>query len=125
MPLRANLVVLDNIAIVPQYHQNMPYQKAADIAWNLLLAVERTGIAEKRDPQLTHEERFLAKLLRATIRHSSLLIIDRPALLLPDTHYPPFVATTLSRLEAHLNACWILDYPWNKPLYNLHQNAHH
>ena len=124
MPLRANLAALENIAIVPQYHQNMPYEQAVDIAWNLLLDMERTEIAYKRDPQLTFEERFITKLLRAAIRHPTLLIIDRPALLLPDTHYPPFVATTLARLDSHLNDCWILDYPWNEPLYNRPQNAH-
>jgi len=117
MPLRANLAVLENIAVVPQYAQNMSYRDAADVAWNLLLQVGYTDAAYKRDPALTHEERFVAKLLRAAVSRPALLLIDRPAMLLPDTRYPPFVDALLKRLDSHLNDCWILDYRWNEPLY--------
>jgi ABC-type histidine transport system ATPase subunit len=117
MPLRANLVVLENIAVVPQYTRNMSYLDAVDVAWNLLLAAGYTDSAYKRDPALTHEERFVAKLLRAAISHPPLLLIDRPAMLLPDTRYPAFVDALLQRMDSHLNDCWILDYQWNEPLY--------
>lgn len=117
LPLRANLSVLDNIAIVPQYRQNMAYGEAADQAWALLARLERTGCAYKRDPDLDHEDRFVAKLLRAVIRPASIIIIDRPALLLPDTHYPPFVEACLGAVAEQLNECWIVDYTWNEPLY--------
>jgi len=117
MPLRANLGVLENIAIVPQYLHNLSYQDAMDLAWTLLHVTGSTDSAYKRDPQLSHEERFIAKLLRAVVDKPALLIIDRPALLLPDTHYPPFVAHLLGLLADHFTHCWILDYPWNEPLY--------
>ncbi len=117
MPLRANLAVLENIAVVPQYHLNLPYQDAVDVAWNLLLQAGYTDAAYKRDPALSHEERFVAKLLRAAVGQPDLLLIDRPAMLLPDTRYPPFVEDVLNRLADHLNDCWILDYRWNEPLY--------
>lgn len=117
MPLRANLVVLENIAVVPQYTLNMSYPDAVDVAWNLLLAAGYSDCAYQRDPALSHVERFVAKLLRAAIGHPPLLLIDRPALLLPDTRYPPFVDELLLRLDSHLNDCWILDYQWNEPLY--------
>ena len=67
LPLRANLSVLENIAIVPQYRQNLRYEAAADQAWGLLALLGRTDAAFKRDPDLSHEERFVAKLLRAVI----------------------------------------------------------
>ncbi len=117
LPLRANLAVLENIAVVPQYIRNMRYQDAADVAWNLLRQVGYTDAAYKRDPALTHEERFVVKLLRAAARGPQLLLIDRPAMLLPDTRYPPFVDDMLKRMEDQLNDCWILDYQWNEPLY--------
>lgn len=117
LPLRANLSVLENIAIVPQYRQNMVYDQAADQAWALLLRADRTACAFKRDPDLSSEERFVAKLLRAVIRSPSIIIIDRPALLLPDTHYPPFLDASLAALEDRINECWIVDYAWNEPLY--------
>jgi len=117
LPLRANLSVLENVAIVPQYRQNLAYDQAADQAWALLLRVDRTECAFKRDPDLDSEERFLAKLLRAVIRSPSIIIIDRPALLLPDCHYPPFLNASLAALEDRINECWIVDYAWNEPLY--------
>jgi ABC-type sugar transport system ATPase subunit len=117
LPLRANLSVLENIAIVPQYRHNMAYAQAADQAWALLARLDRTGCAFKRDPDLDSEERFLAKLLRAVIRSPSIIIIDRPALLLPDTRYPPFLNAALAPLEDRINQCWIVDYAWNEPLY--------
>ena len=117
MPLRANLSALDNIALIPQYRRNLDYDTASGLAWQLLLLTGKEGAALKRDPQLDHEERFVAKLLRSAIERPPIILIDRPALLLPDTHYPPFLSSLLERLSAHLNDCWILDYRWNAPLY--------
>jgi ABC-type lipoprotein export system ATPase subunit len=117
MPLRANLSVLDNIALIPQYRTNLGYAAAADQAWSLLLQVGQTGIAFKRDPDLSYEERFAAKLLRAAIGQPSVILVDRPGMLLPDLHYPPHLDALLEKLADSLNACWILDYRWNAPLY--------
>ena len=117
MPLRANLSVLENIAIVPQYRENMNYDRAAGLAWSLLERTHATDCALKRDPDLTTSERFVAKLLRALIISPPIILIERPALLLPDTPYPAFLARTLDALEADLNQCWIVDYRWNEPLY--------
>ncbi len=117
MPLRANLSVLENIGVIPQFHQNLSYLDAADIAWNLLLAAGHTDMAYKRDPDLSHAERFVAKLLRAAVSAPSIILIDRPGMLLPDVHYPPFIDGLLGRLASHLNDCWIVDYRWNEPLY--------
>lgn len=117
LPLRANLSVLENIAIVPQYRQNMRYAEAADQAWGLLSLLDRADSAFKRDPDLNFEERFVAKLLRAIILGPPIILLDRPAQLLPDTHYPPFLEHLLATLEGRFEQCWIVDYPWNEPLY--------
>jgi len=117
MPLRANLSLLDNIALIPQYRHNLDYETASAQAWDLLLLTGQESAALKRDPQLNPVERFVAKLLRAAIERPPIILIDRPALLLPDTHYPPFLSDLLERLSDHLNDCWILDYRWNEPLY--------
>lgn len=117
MPLRANLSVLDNIALIPQYRANQQYEAAADQVWALLTAAGYAGSAFKRDPDLCHEERFVAKLLRAAIGQPPVILVDRPGMLLPDLHYPPYLASLLSRLAGTLNDCWILDYAWNAPLY--------
>jgi ABC-type lipoprotein export system ATPase subunit len=117
LPLRANLSVLENVAIVLQYRQNKNYDEAADAAWSLLARLERTDCAFKRDPDLDSEERFVAKLARALILPQPIIVVERPGLLLPDTAYPAFLDAILARVEDRYEQCWIVDYPWNEPLY--------
>ncbi|HEX8979845.1 MAG TPA: hypothetical protein VF811_09075 [Parasulfuritortus sp.] len=117
LPLRANLSVLENIAIVLQYRQNLDYDSAADRAWTLLGRFGQTDCAFKRDPDLTSNERFIAKLARALILPQPIIIIERPGLLLPDTYYPSFLDACLAAVEDLYELCWIVDYPWNEPLY--------
>lgn len=117
LPLRANLSVLENIAIIPQFRANLSYNQAADHAWELLARLGQTDCAFKRDPALDCMQRFCAKLLRACILQAPIILIDRPALLLPDIHYPPFLESNLRMLEGRYQACWIVDYQWNEPLY--------
>jgi len=117
LPLRANLSVLENAAVVLQYRRNQDYDSAADEAWTLLSRLERTDCAFKRDPDLDTEERFIAKLTRALILPQPIILIERPGLLLPDTAYPAFLDATLARVEDMYEQCWIVDYPWNEPLY--------
>jgi ABC-type lipoprotein export system ATPase subunit len=118
LPLRANLSVLENITVVLQFRTNTYIGEANDAAWKLLTQVGHTACAEQRDPDLTYEERFVAKLLRAIVLAPPIILIDRPAQLLPDTNYPFFLNKLLLALEGRFEQCWILDYAWNAPLYN-------
>lgn len=117
LPLRANLDVLENIAVVPRFRRNLDAETALQLAWYLLDAAGHADCAHVRDPDLTHEQRFVAKLLRAVIGDPPLILIDRPAMLLPDSPYPVVVRSVLARLESRLTQCWIVDYAWNVPLY--------
>jgi ABC-type lipoprotein export system ATPase subunit len=117
LPLRANLSLLENVAIVLQYRKNMDYDQSADQAWGLIDRLGQTASAFKRDPDLSSHERFLAKLARALIQPQPIIILERPGLLLPDTHYPAFIDATLMAVEDLFERCWIVDYPWNEPLY--------
>jgi len=118
LPLRANLSVLENITVVLQFRTNTYIGEANDTAWKLLTQVGQTGCAEQRDPDLSYEERFVAKLLRAVVMSPPMILIDRPAQLLPDTNYPFFLNKLLLALDGHFEQCWILDYAWNAPLYS-------
>jgi ABC-type lipoprotein export system ATPase subunit len=118
LPLRANLSVLENITVVLQFRTNTYIGQANDTAWRLLSVVGHTACAEQRDPDLSYEERFVAKMLRAIVLSPPLVLIDRPAQLLPDTNYPYFLNKLLLALEGRFEKCWILDYAWNAPLYN-------
>lgn len=116
-PLRANLSVMENITMVLQFRTNTYLGEANDVAWELLTLLGRTDCAEKRDPDLDYEERFVAKLLRAVVLAPPVILIDRPAQLLPDSNYPFVLQRTLAPLEDRFEQCWILDYAWNTPLY--------
>ena len=118
LPLRANLSVLENITVVLQFRTNTYIGEANDTAWKLLTQVGHAGCAEQRDPDLTYEERFVAKLLRAIVLSPPIILIDRPAQLLPDTNYPFFLNKLLLALDGRFEQCWILDYAWNAPLYS-------
>lgn len=118
LPLRANLSVLENITVVLQFRTNTYIGEANDTAWKLLAQVGHTACSEQRDPDLTYEERFVAKLLRAIVLSPPIILIDRPAQLLPDTNYPFFLNKLLLALEGRFEQCWILDYAWNAPLYS-------
>jgi ABC-type sugar transport system ATPase subunit len=117
LPLRANLSVLDNIGVIPQYRDNHSYAEAARAAWDLLARCGYTDCADKRDPDLRSDERFVAKLCRAVMIGRPLIVIDRPGLLLPDDDYPPFLAQIMAKLEGSFRNYLVLDYVWNKPLY--------
>lgn len=117
LPLRANLSVLENIALVPQYRDNAPARRAQEQAWALLDRLGQTACAGLRDPDLDSEQRFVAKLLRAVIGRPSIIVIERPGLLLPDRPYPAFLAECLAKLQDEINTLWIVDYRWNAPLY--------
>jgi ABC-type lipoprotein export system ATPase subunit len=118
LPLRANLSVMENITTVLQFRTNSYIGEANDIAWELLVQVGHADSAQKRDPELTTEERFVAKLLRAAVLRPPLILIDRPAQLLPDTNYPFFLNRILLALQGRFEQCLIVDYAWNAPLYN-------
>ncbi|HEX7812449.1 MAG TPA: hypothetical protein VF460_11115 [Burkholderiales bacterium] len=118
LPLRANLSVMENITVVLQFRTNSYIGEANDRAWELLQLVGGTDCAERRDPELSTEERFIAKLLRAVVLTPPIILIDRPAQLLPDTNYPFFLNRTLLALAGRFEQCLILDYAWNAPLYN-------
>ena len=118
LPLRANLSVLENITVVLQFRTNTYIGEANDTAWKLLTQAGHSACAEQRDPDLTYEERFVAKLLRAIVLSPPIILIDRPAQLLPDTNYPFFLNKPLLALEGRFEQCWILDYAWNAPLYS-------
>ena len=118
LPLRANLSVMENITVVLQFRTNSYLGEASDTAWRLLSQIDYTACSEQRDPDLTYEERFVTKLLRAIVLRPPLILIDRPAMLLPDTNYPVFLNRLLLGLDANFEQCWILDYAWNAPLYS-------
>ena len=117
LPLRANLSVLENIALGLQYQQATSPEAALSRAWELLAWIGEDAFANHRDPDIACTTRFAAKLFRAAILQPPLIIIDRPAQLLPDVDHPRWLTHCLERLADKIAPVTIIDYTWNAPLW--------
>lgn len=118
LPLRANLSVLENIALVPQFRLGLSFEAAARRANALLERIGFGEVALLRDPDIGREARFVTKIVRAVLQSAPIILVDRPAAQLPDLDYPPFLEAVLGKLEADFESCWIVDYRWNARLYD-------
>ncbi|MEK7826836.1 MAG: hypothetical protein AAB299_03725, partial [Thermodesulfobacteriota bacterium] len=78
IPLISNLPVWSNIALIRQYHENMPWEEAKTLALDLLQRFGMAATAEKRNPSLTAEERFCIMLIRAALVRDAVVVLDRP-----------------------------------------------
>ena len=115
--LRVNLTALENIALIRQYHAGLSWSRASAEAQQLLDLSGHGDCAMQRDEDLTSAQRFAVKLARAISQARPLLVIDRPALMLPDMAYPRHLAALLESLSERLPDYRILDFDWHKPLY--------
>lgn len=112
IPLISNQEVWLNIALIKQYHENMPRGEAEHIAINALQRLGLENIAYKRNPALTNEERFCALLLRAAMVRDASIIIDRPFKIIPHLKDVDYVFQTLKKIEDFYSSCHIYDYEW-------------
>ncbi|BBP00884.1 hypothetical protein [Sulfuriferula nivalis] len=117
LPLRVNLTCLENIALIDQLHQHATWIHASERAQQLLTCMGYQDIATKRDEDLTYSQRFAVKMARAIMLKRPLIVIDRPALLLPDVFYPQILRSTLACLLHEACEYVIIDYSWYTPLY--------
>ena len=101
-----------NIALIPQYHENMPRHQAEDIARKALQRLDLAHIANKRNPSLTDEERFCVFLLRAVMVKNALVIIDRPFKIIPHLKDSAFIFQALKKIDDFYVTCHIYDYKW-------------
>ena len=113
IPLISNLEVWLNIALIIQYHQNISNSVARSYVLQYLERFNIKGIADKRNPALTHKERFYTMLLRAVMVVDSIVVIDRPFQLLPYLPNADFIIDALrivadSHVESH-----VFDYSSN------------
>lgn len=116
-PLISNLEIWSNIALIRQYHQNMPRNEARALTEGLLRRLGMASIAEKRNPGLTTEERFCAMLLRAAMVRDAILVLDRPFSILTNLRDGRFITETLRKVDDLIAETHILDYSWEKGRY--------
>jgi ABC-type sugar transport system ATPase subunit len=112
VPLISNQEVWMNIALIKQYHENMPRLQAENMALNALQRLDMAQIAYKRNPSLTNEERFCVFLLRACMVKDAIVIIDRPFKIIPHLQDIDFIFRTLKKIDDFYVTCHIYDYKW-------------
>jgi ABC-type lipopolysaccharide export system ATPase subunit len=122
-PLISNLSVWENIALIPQYHQNTPRQEARLLTERLLERLDMAKISEKRNPSLTPEERFCAMLLRAALVRDAVVVLDRPFRILTNLRDGHFVLDALRKLDDLIAETYIFDYSWEKERYGVAEDA--
>ncbi len=123
VPLISNQPVWSNIALIRQYHENMPWQEAKTLALDLLQRFGMTATAEKRNPALTAEERFCIMLIRAAMVRDAIVVLDRPFRILPDLPDGRFFTNALRKADDLIAEVHIFDYNWEKERYGISDNA--
>ena len=118
-PLISNLDVWINIALIKQYHQNLPRKEAEHLVLGHLERFGLKKIAHKRDPALTCEERFWVMLLRAAMVADAIIVIDRPFTIIPDLKDTSFIDEAIKTSDDLFAQCHIFDYMWNKERYRI------
>lgn len=117
VPLISNQSVLMNIALIKQYHENMPIAQVEPIVFSALRRLNLENIAYKRNPDLSNEERFFAMLLRAVMVRDALVIIDRPFKIIPHLKDIDNIFQALKNIEDLYLNCHIYDYEWMREKY--------
>jgi ABC-type lipoprotein export system ATPase subunit len=117
LPLRANLSARENIALIPLYQKSRGAAESSTLAQLLLDKLGFAAIGDKRDPDMSPTERFIAKTARALILHRSRLIIERPGAMLYDIPYPAFLREVAARIDEGPSQWEVFDFEWNRPLY--------
>lgn len=109
-PLISNLDCWLNVALIKQYHEDMPKDFSYQIVIKELQRFNLEGIAHMRPSILNERERFLLKLLRACMVRDARLLIDRPSLMLPGEKDGSFLMKHLRLAEDLYRDCRIYDF---------------
>lgn len=112
LPLISNQEVWLNIALIKQYHENVPRVQAENLVLDALRRLDLVHIAYLRNPSLTSEERFCVMLLRACMVRNALVVIDRPFKIVPHLQDSDFIVKTLKKIDDLYATCYIYDYKW-------------
>ena len=117
VPLISNLPVWSNIALIRQYHENMPWEEARALVVGLLQRFGMAATAEKRNSSLTAEERFCIMLIRAAMVRDAVVVLDRPFRILPDLREGRFFTDAFRKVDDLIAEAHIFDYSWEKGRY--------
>jgi len=122
-PLISNLDVWRNIALISQYHRNMPDHKAKAFVLQCLQRYGLENIADKRNQALSEEERFCVMLLRAAMVPDVVIVIDRPLKMIPYLQGTSFIYEALEKIDDLFTQCYTFDYTWDKNRYGINNDS--
>jgi ABC-type lipopolysaccharide export system ATPase subunit len=117
VPLISNQEVYMNIALIKQYHENMPKRRAQRMVVEYLQRLGVGDIAYKRNPVLTQEERFCAMLLRSAMVKDAMILIDQPFKIIPHLKDVRLIVAALKKIDDLYLSCHIYDYKWMEEKY--------
>jgi len=117
VPLISNQDIYMNIALIKEYHEDMPRRQAQRLAVEYLERVDLGHIAYKRNPALNPEERFCGMLLRAAMVKDAMILIDQPFKIIPHLKDIRFITTALKKIDDLYLSCHIYDYKWMEEKY--------
>ncbi|MCG6533154.1 MAG: hypothetical protein L7F78_00390 [Syntrophales bacterium LBB04] len=119
VPLISNLDVWHNIALILQYHRRTPGKKAKLFVIQCLQRLGLEGIAYKRNPFLSGEDRFCVMLLRAVMVADAVIVIDRPFHMIPHLKDTSFIYERLDKIDDLFTTCYIFDYAHDQNKYRM------
>jgi len=123
IPLISNLPAWGNIALIRQYHENMPWEESKTLVLDLLQRFGMFETAEKRNPSLTEEERFCIMLIRAVMVRDTVVVLDRPFRIFPGLPDGRFFTDALRKVDDLIAEVHIFDYTWEKERYGTNDDA--
>jgi ABC-type nitrate/sulfonate/bicarbonate transport system ATPase subunit len=112
IPLISNQDAWLNIALIKQYHENMPQEESERVVLGALQRLDLARIAYKRNPALTNDDRFYVMLLRAAMVRDAAILIDQPFKIIPHLKDVKYIFQALEKIEDLYSSCHIYDYEW-------------
>lgn len=123
VPLISNLSIVGNIALIRQYHENLPPKEAEGQALGCLHRFGIGSTAGLRNPALGAEERFFIMLIRAAMVRDAVVVLDRPFRLFPEPPAPGFFDEALRKIDEPIAEVHVFDYHWAQERYRTNHDA--
>lgn len=117
IPLLSNLSVYDNISLVPRYLTTEKDETIRTEIVQFLNTLEISDSINKKTFQLDSETIFKVKLLRALMLKDSVIVVDRPFVMLNTAPDIKPVEEMLKTLVTDEKKIIFLDFEWNKSKY--------
>lgn len=114
IPLLGNLTIVENLALVRQYHQRLSYQRAALSVLNYLARANLAHLADMPPHALAPEPMFWVMFIRALMLPHTIPVIVRPTVLLPGLASYVIIRQAVELFEDTYQQCQLLELDWHQ-----------